>query len=144
MDMKICIDTSVFLAVMNKESDSIYCEMIFDAIEKNLIECILSTIVIAEILVGFDVNADFDGKQKFLDKIKLKYKIMPVTLEIAIRGAELRASSNIRLPDALIYATLVHSKAEFLISNDFSIAKKEINLVLPPKDFITKYSKLLK
>jgi predicted nucleic acid-binding protein len=142
MDLKICLDTNIFIAVINKESDSIYCEMIFNAIEKNRIESALSTIVIAEILVGFNQNADNEGKQKFLDKVRLKYQVFPVTLEIAEQGAEIRASTNLRLPDALIFATMIQTHADVLISNDHPLAKKEKKRIMSPKEFVITYTKI--
>jgi predicted nucleic acid-binding protein len=99
--------------------------------------------VITEILVGFNQNGDNEGKQKFLDKIRLKYEIVPVSLELAELSAEIRANSKIKLPDALIYATTIKSNAEVLISNDFPLVKRVKTPILTPKEFLDVYSKAL-
>jgi predicted nucleic acid-binding protein len=143
MVVKVCIDTNVFIALMNKESNTQYCELIFNAIEKNHLEAALSTIVIAEILVGFNQNGDNEGKQKFLNKIRLKYEIEAVSLELAELGADIRANTKIKLSDALIYATTIKSNAEVLISNDFPLAKKVKTPILTPKEFCDAYLNVL-
>ena len=139
MVLKICIDTNVFIAVMNKEPNSLYCEMIFDAIDKNLLEPIISTIVVAEVLVGFNQDDENEKKKQFLQLLKIKYQIAPVSLEIAESGADFRSSSKIKLPDALIYATAIESKADVLISNDHPLAKKAEIPILTPTEFVEKY-----
>lgn len=140
--MKISLDTNVFLALMNKEPLAPYCEMIFDAIDNNSLEPFVSTIVIAEVLVGFCQNNDLDGKHKFLNKIQLKYHSIPVSLSIAENGAEIRAFDHLKLPDALIYATALASNVDILISNDLPLTKKGTIPILTPKGFVDAYSQI--
>lgn len=56
--MKVCIDTSVFIAVKNIEADAHQCEKILDAVDDKEIEGVVSSIVIAETLVGFYMNKE--------------------------------------------------------------------------------------
>ena len=137
--MKIALDTNIFIAIMNQEPDSEYCEQIITAVEKAQIKAILSTIVVAEILVGFNQKQDEKGKQRILDKISLQYQIVPVSLEIAEKSAAIRASTNIKLPDAIIYATALASEAEVLISKDGPLIKRGKIAIMNPKEFLKEY-----
>ena len=138
MDLKLCLDTNVFIAVTDNEPNAPECKKILNSIEVKSVEANLSTIVIAEMLVGFYSNGDHIGADKFLSKVNSLYQIFPVSLEIAKKGAEIRSTHNIRLPDALIYATMLNSKADFLISNDHPLKKKDPK-ILTPTEFVQKF-----
>ena len=74
-------------------------------------------VTVAEILTG---NAGkVDKVKKLLNDLTLnKFKIVPVTFEIADLAANLRAEKGGRFPDALIVATALNQKADRLISQD--------------------------
>ncbi len=124
---------------MNKEANAHYCELIFDAIDKKMIQAAISTIVVAEVLVGFYRSSNMDGKKKFQNKISVDYEILPVTLDIAEKGAELRAKMAIKLPDALIYASAELGNVDVLISNDHPLNKKSELKINSPQEFVDNY-----
>ncbi|MHA1745565.1 MAG: type II toxin-antitoxin system VapC family toxin [Promethearchaeota archaeon] len=137
--MKIALDTNVFIALMNKEANAHYCELIFNAIDKKMLQAVISTIVVAEVTVGFYQTNNMDGKQKFHNKISVDYEILPVTLDIAEKGAELRAKMAIKLPDALIYASAEFGNVDVLISNDHPFRKKSKLKINSPQEFVENY-----
>ena len=51
------------------------------------------------------------------------YDIVDVTVPIALEAGNLRAKSGFKVPDAIIAASALHRKAEFLVSNDDRIRK---------------------
>ncbi len=137
--MKVNLDTNVFLSVKNKEADHEYCEKIINSIEDKLIDGVLSTIVIIEILVGFYQNTENDEADRFSSSAVLNFGVIPVNFEIAQKAAQLRAKYNIKLPDAIISASTIISKAEFFITNDKTLLRKLDIKKITPKDFVKKY-----
>ena len=137
--MRVNLDTNVFLSVKNKEDDHEYCEKIINSIEDKLIIGVLSVIVLIEVLVGFYQNSENDEADRFSSSAMLNFNIIPVNVDIAQRAAQLRAQHNIRLPDAIISASTIISKAEFFITNDKTLLKKLDLKKIAPKDFVKNY-----
>ena len=137
--MKVCLDTNIFISVKNEEDNSPFCEKILDAIDDNRLEAVISTIVIAEVLVGFYQNKEDQEAEKFLSQAMSKYEIIPVNIEIAKKAAEIRGKLKIKLPDALISATTIFSKSEILITNDIPLVKKMEYQILSPTIFVEKF-----
>ena len=137
--MKVSLDTNVFISVKNKEDDHEYCEKIINSIEDKHVDGVLSTIVLIEVLVGFYQNSENDEADRFSGSAVLNFDVIPVNLEIAQKSAQLRAQHNIRLPDAIISASTIVSKAEFFITNDKTLLKKLDLKKITPKDFVNNY-----
>ncbi len=137
--MRVSLDTNVFLSVKNKEDGYEYCEKIINFIEDKQIDGILSTIVLIEVLVGFYQNSENDEANRFLSSAMLNYDIIPVNLDIAQKAAQIRAQHNIKLPDAIISASVINSKSEFFITNNKTLLKKLNIKKITPKDFVKKY-----
>ena len=137
--MKVNLDTNIFLAVKNKEPDYEYCERIIDEIEDKKIDSIMSTIVLAEILVGFFQNNEKDEASRFASSALLNYDLISVDQDIAQKAAYIRAQYNIKLPDALISATTILSESDFFITNDKPLLKKQKIKKITPKAFVEKY-----
>ncbi len=137
--MKVNLDTNVFLSVKNKEDDHEYCEKIINFIEDKHIDGVLSTIVLIEVLVGFYQNSENEEADRFSSSAVLNFDVIPVNFEIAQKAAQLRAQHNIRLPDAIISASTIISKAEFFITNDKKLLKKLDLKKITPKDFVKNY-----
>ena len=114
--MKVSLDTNVFLAVKNKELEYEYCEKIIDSVEDRLIGGVMSTIVLAEVLVGFYRNAEKEEANRFSSKVLMNYDLVPVNQNIAQEAAQLRAKYNIKLPDAIISASAIVSRSDFFIT----------------------------
>jgi len=139
MGMKACLDTNVFISIKNQEPDALYCEGILDAIDDNKIQGIISTIVLAEVLVGFYQNNEIKEAERFLNHAMLKYEIIPVNVEISKNAAIIRGMMQIKLPDALISATATFAKADILITNDIPLTKKINYQIITPQRFMETY-----
>jgi len=137
--MKVSIDTNVFIAIKNKEENYRYCENILDAIEENKFTCIISTIVLSEVLVGFYQNNELEEADRFLSKIILNYTVIPVDTRISQKAAQIRAQYQIRLPDAIIAASTILSNSEAFITYDKPLLKKLKIQVISPVKFVEKY-----
>ena len=137
--MKVNLDTNVFLSVKNKEDDHEYCEKIINSIEDKHIAGVLSTIVLIEILIGFYKNSENNEAERFSNSAVLNFDLIPVNFEIAQKAAQIRAQHNIRLPDAIISASTIISKAEFFITNNKTLLKKLNIKIITPKNFVKNY-----
>ena len=137
--MKVNLDTNVFVSVKNKDDEHEYCEKIINFIEDKHIDGVLSTIVLIEVLVGFYQNSENEEADRFSSSAVLNFDVIPVNFEIAQKTAQLRAQHNIRLPDAIISASTIISKAEFFITNDKTLLKKLDLKKITPKDFVKNY-----
>ena len=139
MGMKVCLDTNIFIAVKNKEPNFEFSEKIMDAIEDKQVEGVISTIVLAEVLVGFYQNDEKKEANRFLSSALLNYEIVPLNISNAQNAAKIRAKDKIKLPDAIINATVLETKSNFLISNDISLIKKSKIKILTPQQFYEEY-----
>ncbi|MHA1473500.1 MAG: type II toxin-antitoxin system VapC family toxin [Promethearchaeota archaeon] len=137
--MKVSLDTNVFIAIKNKEENYRYCENILDAIEENKFTCIISTIVLSEVLVGFYQNNELEEADRFLGKIILNYTVIPVDTRISQKAAQIRAQYQIKLPDAIIAASTILSNSEAFITYDKPLLKKLKIQVISPVKFVEKY-----
>ena len=55
-------------------------------------------------------------------------ELIPVDYEVAREAARIRASTDLRMPDALILSSALASSAEVLVTNDRSLAAAAKNL----------------
>lgn len=142
--MKIGLDTNVFIAIMNKEPNHIACKKILDQIQTNQIHertsppftAYLSTLVVAEILVGLYKKKELTQIHEFLNSIKLYFQIIPLSLEIANDAAQLRGEFNIKLPDAIISMSYHQAKIDYFITNDIELNRKLSFKVIKPEEFV--------
>jgi len=142
--MKICIDTCVFIAVKNREEGHEHCEKILDAIDEGIIECVISTVVIAEVLIGLYENNELRSADMFIAHIIRKYEVVPFDERIAMYAAKFSVRCDMNIHDAIIAATAYVRKADFIISNDEDIKKMERFIeieVLKPEALVRKLKK---
>lgn len=77
----------------------------------------VSTISIAEVLTGPFKHRQ-DALAKRYEKALSGFEVVPVTQDIAVTAARLRASTGLRLPDALQAATALEIGAVALVTHD--------------------------
>ena len=134
--MKVSLDTNIFLAVKNKEPVFEYNKRIIDSIESKQLEGALSSIVLAEVLVGFYQNKETDKAHRFSSRSIFNHDILEVTLEIAQESAKIRAEHDIKLPDAIIAASTIEAEADYLISQNQTLLKRLKIKKIAPKEFV--------
>jgi predicted nucleic acid-binding protein len=139
MGMKVNLDTNIFIAVKNKESNFEYSKQILDRIEDKTLNAVISTVVFMEVLVGFYQNNEKDEANSFSNKILLNYDLITVDPEIAIEAAKIRAKFGIKLPDAIIAASTLLSECDYFITNDKPLLEKLDIKKITPKKFVEKF-----
>lgn len=95
---------------------------LFHLTEKGEIEIAVSTITVAEVLVGPLQNGK-DTLAKRDEKALHPFQVVPVTTEIAVTAARLRGATGIRLPDAIQAATALEIAAAALVTDDRDFSK---------------------
>jgi predicted nucleic acid-binding protein len=119
--IRVCIDTNVFLNVLNRESvfyhDS---KEVLNAVDLGTLEAVIPTLVIAEILTGFYTDNKDDKGEQFLSTI-ISNKIIEVvqlSIEIATSSAVIRAKTGMRLSGAMVMSTALHKKVDYTVTNN--------------------------
>lgn len=97
-------------------------EPLFSAAERGEVEVALSTITLAEVLVG-PLKAGRDDLAKRYEKALAAFEVIPLTAEIASTAARLRASAGLKLPDAIQAATALEIGAAALVTHDRDFSK---------------------
>jgi predicted nucleic acid-binding protein len=97
-------------------------EGLFVAAEKGQLQLALSSITLAELLVG-PIKHGRDALAKRYEKALTAFEIIPISAEIAVTAARLRAGTGLRLPDALQAATALERSAAALVTHDRDFSK---------------------
>jgi len=121
--LKIALDTNILIYFLEgTEPYASKVENLLNSFMKRENEGMISTINIAEVLIGFYIAVDekkATKTKKLLKDLTLNgFEIVPVTFEIADLAASLRAKRGGKLPDALIIATAIDQAANFIYSQD--------------------------
>ena len=125
MALKVVIDTNIFISIKNKEPYMIGSREVLDKIDEGTLKGIVSTIAIAEMCSGYYAAGELKEKDEFLMHILTSpnYGVVDVTATIADEAGRIRASTGLRLPDALIVATGLREKADYLVTYDETLRK---------------------
>lgn len=97
-------------------------EGLFEAADRGDVQIALSTISMAELLVG-PFKEGRDALAKRYEKALGSFDLVAVSPEIAVTAARLRASTGLRLPDALMAATALEIGAVALVTHDRDFSK---------------------
>ncbi len=121
----LLIDTSVAIAYLTgTESVSQAATQIFDDfVATGRDRGALSMVTVGEILVrpfkaGPVVTAIAEGFLRHFSELEL----IPVDYEVAREAARIRASTDLRMPDALILSSALASSPKVLVTNDRSLS----------------------
>ncbi len=93
---------------------------VFEAAERGDISVVLSSVTVAEVLVGPLLGGDEPLAQRYLDAMNdtPNWTVWPVDLDVAQRAARIRAQTGLRLPDAIQVATALASGSSALVTHD--------------------------
>lgn len=117
----IYIDANAFILFGEAHSDlGLRLKSVFAAMAEGTLEIVTSDLTLAEVLVGPLKSKRPDlvsAYEKLLFPRKNFFRI-PVTVRILKRSAELRASFNIKLPDAIHVATALETACTVFLTED--------------------------
>ncbi|MCX6644808.1 MAG: type II toxin-antitoxin system VapC family toxin [bacterium] len=122
----VYLDTNIFVYALEGFTD--YEEVLKDLFTlagKGKYKLITSELTIAEVLVKPMMEGRDDVCNAFDNAIRdsKSLEVVPVSRDILIEAAKIRASQSIRLPDAIHLATAVQSQCSSFLTNDKNIPK---------------------
>lgn len=134
--MKIFVDTNIFLDLMLKRENFDKALLIFNAIEKRVLEGVIADISI--------LNIDYVAKKQIKD---IRDFLKAINLFFEVAGAtnllidEALAIENSDLEDNLQYLLAKKYKCEAIVTNDKTFYSKDIQ-TLGSEEFVEKYLNL--
>lgn len=131
----IGLDTQVFIYHFQENATYLpLTQAIFEAIETGEVKASTSVITLMEILVKpkREGNARAVEEYKFALQTFPNLKLKSVDQAVAEKAAEIRATLNLRPPDAIQLASAITENAEAFITNDDRLkrATKEIQVMV--------------
>ena len=90
---------------------------LFELHDQGAVDIAISTIAMAEVLAGPFKQGQAVLAERY-EKALGSFEVIPVSQEIAVTAARLRAMSGLRLPDALQAATALETGAVALVTHD--------------------------
>ncbi len=124
----VALDTSPFISFITQEAP--YAELLqplFAAIAQGKIRAVTSTVTLVEVLVRplREKNSELAAEYQDILIHSANLTTYPLSPEIALEAAELRATLNLRTPDAIQVATARVSGADTFITNDVRLRVPE-------------------
>jgi predicted nucleic acid-binding protein len=123
---KICLDTVVFVYFLEKHPNYFRTSKeLFTRIEAGQITAVMSALVFAELLVPLYRDNDSKRADTLIHLLSNfpNLQVMPVTQDISVEAARLRANYGIRTPDAIHAATALKGGAGSIVTNDKNFLK---------------------
>ncbi len=129
-EMKIFLDTNIFLVVLNEEDNWHLAEKLLLEIHNGKYTGYTSVICISEILTGFYAEDESEKGEMFLTNMRAINNLMitDVDLTIAKDAAKMRAKYKIKLPDAMIASSCMIHKCKLITQDDGFNKVKEIEI----------------
>ncbi len=122
---KIAIDTMIFIYAFEEHpAHASFLRSFFSALEKGEMESVTSSVTMTECFTQPYRVKDFTLAAQYMALFRNfpHLSVVPVTDDIAERAAFLRASQNLKTPDALQLATALLSGSNFFLTNDQSLS----------------------
>lgn len=118
---KVFLDTCVLIYFLEDHKDfGQPAKKLFEQVEEGLIQAEMSVLTMTELLTG-----PYRAKN---DLLALEYhallyyfpnlKVININLDIAAEAARIRGRYNFAIPDSLLLASALHTKADHFITND--------------------------
>ena len=131
---QVYLDTNIFIyAVEGFDRFEEEINLLFSAVEQGEIEAITSELTLAEALV----KPFKEGKERYQQiyrealQHRASFHLMSVTRPLLVESARLRASTGLRLPDAIHLATAQEAGCSTLVTNDDDFeGAPEMNVVI--------------
>jgi predicted nucleic acid-binding protein len=118
----VVVDTAPLIYLLENNPLAASFEGLFEAADQGRLQIAISTISLAEVLVG-PLKHGRDALAKRYEKALASFELIAVSVEISITAARLRAGSGLRLPDAILAATALETGAAALVTHDRDFSK---------------------
>ncbi|MCP4288325.1 MAG: type II toxin-antitoxin system VapC family toxin [Gammaproteobacteria bacterium] len=118
---QVLLDTVALIYFLEEnEHYSKRAEKIFSRIESGQLQGIMASLVFAELLVPLYRSGDSQAAAGLSNQLRnfRNLEIIPLTTEISMEAARLRAKYGLRTPDAIHAATAISTQSSGILTND--------------------------
>ncbi|MDH4185893.1 MAG: PIN domain-containing protein [Nitrospira sp.] len=117
----IYLDTNVFVyALEGYDEFRQVLTALFQRIDRGLLQAVTSELTLAEVLVKplLDRNQERETAYHHILRSSSSLQVIPITREVLIAAARLRAGEGLKLPDAIHAATATLTNCQQFLTND--------------------------
>lgn len=117
----VYLDTNIFIYALEAYVEYVSAlTALFNAIDQGQFTAVTSELTLAECLVRplIDQNTARQENYKQVLQSSAALRVVPISRNILIDAAQARASSNLRLPDAIQASTCLRGMCETFLTND--------------------------
>ena len=121
---RVYLDTNIFIyALEGYSAFRPVLTTLFEALDQKALTAVTSELTLAEALVKplLDQHAEREAAYLQLLQSTASLMVVPVSREVLIAAAHLRAESNLKLPDAIHVATAQLTACTYFLTNDSRI-----------------------
>jgi len=118
---RILLDTVALIYFLEEnERYSKSAEKIFSRIESGQLQGVIASLVFAELLVPLYRSGDPQAATGLSNRLRnfRNLEVIPLTTEISMGAARLRADYGLRTPDAIHAATAISTQSTGILTND--------------------------
>ncbi|MBX3335903.1 MAG: PIN domain-containing protein [Nitrospira sp.] len=121
---RLYLDTNIFIYALEGYSTfRAVLTSLFDALDRHELAAITSELTLAEVLVKPFLDRSIERERAYLQILQpsASLQIVPVTRDVLITAARLRAETNMKLPDAIHAATAQITACSHFLTNDAQV-----------------------
>jgi len=118
---QVLLDTvSLIYFLEENERYSKRAEKIFSRIESGQLQGVMASLVFAELLVPLYRSGDSQAAAGLSNRLRnfRNLEVIPLTTEISMEAARLRAKYGLRTPDAIHASTAISTQSSGILTND--------------------------
>lgn len=118
---RVYLDTNVFIYALEGYADFVDdLTELFASIDAGNIRAVTSELTLAEVLVRPLIDGNIERQTTYQQALQSSevLEVVPVSRDVLIEAARLRAIANLRLPDAIHGATATLTGCETFLTND--------------------------
>ena len=118
---RVLLDTVALIYFLEEnERYSKSAEKIFNRIESGQLQGVMASLVFAELLVPLYRSGDPQAATGLSNRLRnfRNLEVIPLTTEISMGAARLRADYGLRTPDAIHAATAISTQSTGILTND--------------------------
>jgi predicted nucleic acid-binding protein len=120
-DERFYLDTNTVIAIVERRLECASSQRDFlNGIDAGNIAAVSSDIALAECIVGPIRNGDTHALETFLSffQAKASFLVLPISRDVVIRAAEIRARTGAKFPDAIHVASALVAQCSVFLSAD--------------------------
>lgn len=118
---RVYLDTNIFIYALEGYPDFVEAlTEFFERLDEGTLKAVTSELTLAEILVRPFMDGSVERQTAYQQALQNTdaLEVFPVSREVLVEAARLRAIANLRLPDAIHGATAILTGCETFLTND--------------------------